>query len=367
MKPDAIVVGAGIVGACCADALARRGLRVLVLERGIPAGGTTGAGMGHVVVMENPEVEFQITSYSVRLWRELAATMPPDCEDDPCGTLWVAEDDEEMEHARRQAETFHARGLPADLISSQDLASFEPALRPGLAGGLFLPEDRVVYPPAVTRFLLERVIARGGELRLGVEVGEAAGGRVRGDFGSIEAPVVINAAGAYAPRLTPGVPIEPRKGHLVITDRHPGLIRHQLVELGYLKSAHGDEAASVAMNVQPRRTGQILIGSSREFVGWDPSIHRAVRARMLRRASALIPVLSSLSAIRSWVGFRPATADKLPLLGEWEPGLFMDAGHEGLGITLAPASAEIVADLVTGAKPAIDATPFTPHREMAHA
>lgn len=367
MKPDAIVVGAGIVGAACADSLARRGLRVLVLERDIPSGGTTGAGMGHVVVMENPEVEFQITSYSLRLWRELAAELPPDCEDDGCGTLWLAEDDAEWQHARMQADAFHARGLEAELLSPRALADFEPALRPGLAGGLYLPADRVVYPPAVTRFLLDRVIARGGELRLGAEVREARGREVLGAFGRLEAGVVINAAGAWAPEITKGLPIEPRKGHLVITDRYPGLLRHQLVELGYLKSAHGNAAASVAMNVQPRRTGQILIGSSREFVGWNAQIDRGVRARMIQRAVSFVPALSGLNVLRSWVGFRPATPDKLPLLGFWEDGLAINAGHEGLGITLAPASGEIVADLVTGARPAIDSSPFDARRSLVHA
>ena len=133
-----------------------------------------------------------------------------------------------------------------------------------------------------------------------VEIGVSRGGssrpgRVRCAAGWREADLVVNAAGPEAPRLTPGLPIVPRKGHLVITDRYPGFLRHQVVELGYLKSAHTLTRESVAMNVQPRRTGQLLVGSSRELVGWDASLNRALLARMLRRAAEFIPAPAAAS------------------------------------------------------------------------
>jgi glycine/D-amino acid oxidase-like deaminating enzyme len=183
----------------------------------------------------------------------------------------------------------------------------------------------------------------------------------------IAAPLVINAAGAAAPDLTPGLPIVPRKGHLVITDRHPGFCRHQLVELGYLDSAHGDprEApASVAFNVQPRATGQVLIGSSRELVGWDRSHNHRLERRMIARALDFLPRLGGVAALRGWIGFRPATPDNLPLIGPWPevPGLWIAGGHEGLGITTSLATARLLADLVRGRQPEIDAAPFAPDR-----
>ena len=179
---------------------------------------------------------------------------------------------------------------------------------------------------------------------------------------------MVNAAGAEAPRLTPALPIAPRKGHLVITDRYPGFLRHQVVELGYLKSAHTLTRESVAFNVQPRKTGQLLVGSSRELVGWDRTINRALRARMLRRAAEYLPGLADLRALRSWVGFRPATPDHLPLVGMWEPGLWVAAGHEGLGVTTAPGTGRLLADLVLGRTPPLDPAPYDPRRPMpAHA
>jgi len=368
---DVIVVGAGLIGAACADALTRRGLRVLVLERGMAGGGTTAAGMGHLVVMDSPPAEFALTAYSLEVWREIVPHLPEDGEDDPCGTLWVAEDEDEMAHAKGQARSFATRAVRAELLDARGLSQLEPSLRTGFVGGLFLPDDRVIYPPAVTRFFLQRAIRHGAQVRERVEVRSIESTRpgcmaVHTATGRIGAGQVVNAAGAFAPALTPGLPIEPRKGHLVITDRYPGLVRHQMVELGYVKSAHAGSGASVAMNIQPRRTGQILIGSSREYVGWDSSINREVRGRMLARAAHYVPALRELSAIRTWIGFRPSTADKLPLIGEWEPGLTIAAGHEGLGITTASGTAALIADLLTGATPAIDPVPYHPRREMPH-
>jgi glycine/D-amino acid oxidase-like deaminating enzyme len=180
----------------------------------------------------------------------------------------------------------------------------------------------------------------------------------------LRAEVVVVAAGAETPRLIPEPPIVPRKGYLAITDRLPGFVRHQLVELGYLAHAHTMSAASVAFNVQPRATGQVIVGSSRELVGWDTSLDDRMLARMMARAAEFIPSLASMQMVRTWIGFRPATPDKLPLIGAWPavPGLWIAAGHEGLGITTSLGTAQIVADLVAGRQPAIDASAFAPAR-----
>jgi glycine/D-amino acid oxidase-like deaminating enzyme len=364
-RPDAIVVGAGIVGAACAWALAREGLRVLVLEAGFAGGGATAAAMGHLVVMDDSESQFALTAWSLRLWSELADELPADCEDDPCGTLWLAARDEEMDRVRAKADFYLARGVAAEVLDAAQLAAAEPRLRRGLAGALRVPGDRVIYPPNAVRFLLARAADHGAELWERFFVSRVGGGVVEGHGERIAAPLVVNAAGAAAPTLTPGLPIVPRKGHLVITDRYPGFCRHQLVELGYLDSAHGaGQAAAVAFNVQPRATGQVLIGSSRELVGWDRSHNHGLERRMIGRAVGFLPQLAGVAALRGWIGFRPATSDNLPLIGPWpeSPGLWVAGGHEGLGITTSLATARLLADLVAGRQPEIDPAPFTPAR-----
>ncbi|KAA0256000.1 MAG: FAD-binding oxidoreductase [Acidobacteria bacterium] len=360
----AVVVGAGIVGAACAEALASGGARVTVVEAGAVASGATAAPMGHVVVMDDSEPQLALTALGRRLWEERAAGFPADVEDDPCGTLWVAADEEEMASVRRKAEVLSARGLGAEVLDERQLAEAEPSLRPGLAGGLLVPRDRVLYPPNAARALLSEALRLGATVREGTAATAVAPRRVTCGEETLAADLVVLAAGGRSPDLLPSLPIAPRKGHLVVTERVPGFVRHQLVELGYLKSAHTMTAESVAFNVQPRKTGQLLVGSSRELVGWDASVNRPLLSRMLRRASEYLPGLGRIPAIRSWIGFRPATPDKLPLVGWWEEGLLVAAGHEGLGITTAPATGILVADLALGRAPSLDPAPFDPRRRM---
>lgn len=363
-RADAIVVGAGIVGAACAAALAQAGLQVTILERSFASAGTTSVGMGHVVVMDDSAEQLALTTYSDRLWRALAPELGAGAELDRCGTLWVAEDDTQLTAVREKQRVYATAGIDSEILDAKQLAEAEPALRRDLVGALLVPGDSVVYPPGATLTLVERAKARGAVLREGVTVRELVPNGVRLDGETIHADVVVNATGAAAAQLTPELPIVPRKGHLVITDRYPGLCRHQLVELGYLTSAHVMTNESVAFNLQPRPTGQLLIGSSRELVGWEPSINRAILQKMLNRAIEFMPAVKDLSVIRCWTGFRPATPDKLPVIGRWEPtpGLWIAAGHEGLGITTSLATAQLIADLVVGHQPAIDASPYSPSR-----
>jgi glycine/D-amino acid oxidase-like deaminating enzyme len=222
-----------------------------------------------------------------------------------------------------------------------------------------------VYQPRVTLSLLERVVAHGGRLRerCRVEGLGPFGVRLQGGE-TLRSDMVVIAAGAHTASLVPELPIVPRKGHLAITDRHPELCRHQLVELGYLASAHVMTNESVAFNVQPRATGQLLIGSSRELVGWDASVNRRVLHRMLERAREMMPVLADVSVLRVWTGFRPATPDKLPIIGPWDavPGVWVAAGHEGLGVTTALGTARLLADLAAGRESAIATSPYAPSR-----
>jgi glycine/D-amino acid oxidase-like deaminating enzyme len=365
---DVLIVGAGIVGAACASALVREGLRVTIVDAAMIGGGATAAGMGHVVVMDDSPAQLALTQYSFRLWKELVAEMPADCEYDPCGTLWVAADDEELATAQAKAQSLRAQGIAAELLDTRQLAESEPRLRPGLAGGLLVPDDLVVYPPCVTRWLIDRT--PGASLRLDCAVASIGDKLVVLANGTrLTAEVVINAAGTAAARLTPGIPIRPRKGHLAITDRCRGFIRHQLVELGYAKSAAGNAAESVALNVAPRPTGQMLIGSSRQFGIESAEVEPAILRRMLHRAIDYLPGLGRCNVIRTWTGFRASTDDKLPLIGPWPKtsGLYLATGHEGLGITMALGTAELLADMIIGRQSQIPREPYLPERVLQNA
>ena len=363
-RADAIVVGAGIVGASCAAALARDGLRVLVIDAGGAALGTTAAGMGHVVVMDDSPEQLALTRYSQSLWRVQSDAVRAASELEWCGTVWVAEDETQLDAVRAKQRLYRDHGIDTEVLDETSLLAAEPKLRPGLAGGLLVPSDGVIYQPAATMALLALARTMGAEVLEGMTVEEIVACGVRCGADTFRADVVVNAAGAAAASLTPQLPVVPRKGHLVITERYPGFCRHQVAELGYLASAHVMTNESVAFNVQPRGTGQVMVGSSRELVGWDASVNRRVLGKMIARACAFMPALAGLTTVRTWTGFRPATPDKLPLIGRWPdvPGLWIAAGHEGLGITQSLGTAALLADLVAGRDPVIDPAPFARDR-----
>jgi glycine/D-amino acid oxidase-like deaminating enzyme len=362
---DVVVAGGGIVGAACALACTQAGLSVALVERDVFGGGATAAGMGHIVVLDDSEAQFSLTRRSQRLWQMLSTALPSGAEYEAPGTLWVAADDDEMAEAARKHVYLRDREVPSRLISSGELAAMEPNLRPGLAGALLVIEDAVVYPPAVALHLALRAKSLGATLLTGHGVTHLADGEARLDDGTtLLAPKLVNATGADAPFCPPCLPLKKRKGHLVITDRYPGFLHHQLVELGYLKSAHSLTTDSVAFNVQPRRTGQVLIGSSRQYGNEDPAVDQSLLTAMLQRATLYMPSIGALNVLRVWTGFRAATPDKLPLIGPapGDPTLWLATGHEGLGITTALATAELLAAAFTGSAPAIAPEPYWPAR-----
>ncbi len=364
---DIVIAGGGIVGAACAAEFAAAGMSVAVVEPKVIGGGATAAGMGHLAVMDDSDAQFALTRYSQLLWKKLAERLPPSAEHLPCGAIWVAADEEEMAEVYRKQRFYTERDTPVELLDSRSLAEAEPHLRAGLAGGLLLVDDGVVYPPTVARFLIEESRAALYKGRSVVKLSE--NGPTLDDGTFLPTAHTILATGASACQLVAGLPIHPRKGHLLITDRHPGFLRHQLIELGYLKSAHSTDSDSVAFNAQPRLTGQVLIGSSRQYGVEDPVIESRMMDRMLLRALEYMPGLANLSGIRAWTGFRAATPDKLPLIGVC-PGyenVYLATGHEGLGIATSMATGRLLADLILNRESEIPREPYQPLRAYAHA
>jgi len=361
---DAIIVGAGIVGAACAWECAKRGMRTAIVEANSIGGGATAAGMGHVVVMDDSPAQLALTHYSQTLWQELSKTLTEDAEYEACGTLWVAADDEEMQEVQRKRDLYAAAGVATEVLDGPALKDAEPQLRSPLAGALLVPSDAVVYPPCAAGYLMKEAQRLGAQLYRR-KAHSLQAGTVRLEDGTqMNSWRIIIASGADACELVPGLPIKKRKGHLVITDRYPGFVRHQLVELGYLKSAHSSTADSVAFNVQPRKTGQLLIGSSRQYGAEDAAVNPQILSAMTERAQWYLPKIGELSAIRVWTGFRAATPDKLPLIGPWpeDDSVLLATGHEGLGITTSLGTASILADQLEGAATSIPSDPYLPAR-----
>ena len=361
---DVIVIGAGIIGAACAQALARRGLRVLVLDAGLHS--ATAAGMGHLLVLDDNPAELALSQYSLQRWRELAPDLPEGCAYRSNGTLWLAANAEEMAVAHSKYLNLQTQGVACELIARNALRAREPELREDLEGGLLINGDGILYAPATANWMLDTPNIR----QRRACVAQVDGPRVRLEDGQwLSADAVVLANGTQANQLCPELPIEPKKGHLLITDRYPATVTHTLVELGYVTSAHNATGPSTACNIQPRPTGQLFIGASRQFGTTDPQVEGWMLAKMLKRATEYMPGLAQLNGIRAWTGFRAASPDGLPLIGEHpsRKGLWLAVGHEGLGVTTAPGTADLLVAQLFNETPPLAAQAYLPQRFLGEA
>ncbi|MFJ8386636.1 NAD(P)/FAD-dependent oxidoreductase [Streptomyces sp. NPDC094438] len=373
--PDAIVVGAGVVGAACAYYAARAGLTVTVIDRGPVAGGTTGAGEGNLLVSDKePGPELELALYSSALWSELAELLPPRIEYEPKGGLVVASGADGMRALRDFAAGQEKAGVTAREVPADRLRDLEPHLAPGLAGGFLYPQDAQVMPALAAAHLLraggDRVRLRLGEEVTGLLTGGS--GQVRGvrtSTGELHAPCVVNATGPWGGELArlAGVdlPVLPRRGFVLVTEPLPRVVRHKVYAADYVTDvASGSAALQTSVVVEGTPAGPVLIGASRERVGFDRTLSTEALGRLAAGATALFPVLAGVRAMRTYAGFRPYLPDHLPAIGPDPrvPGLLHACGHEGAGIGLAPATGLIVVRLLTGGEPPLDIRPFDPGR-----
>lgn len=369
LAADVVIVGAGMVGAACAYFCARAGLDVIVVDRGSVAAGTTGAGEGNILVSDKelgPELELAL--WSARLWRELASGDVEDAiEYEPKGGLVVAADDRELAALRSLAAEQKQHGVHAEDVTPADL---EPHIATGLTGGVFYPQDAQVQPMLAAAHLIRRAAARilTGTTVTGVLGGDRVTG-VRTTSGDIRAAAVVNAAGTWGSEIAGlagvSVPILPRRGFVLVTEPLPILVRHKVYAADYVADVAADtEGLRTSPVVEGTRAGTILIGASRERVGFDATPSFAALKSLAAGAIRLFPVLADVRALRAYAGFRPYCPDHLPVIGPdpRRPGLLHACGHEGAGIGLAPATGRLIADAITGATPSLDMTPFRPDR-----
>ncbi|MEN3608760.1 FAD-dependent oxidoreductase [Plantactinospora sp. ZYX-F-223] len=382
---DVVVVGAGIVGAACAYACARRGLTVAVLERAGLVAGATGSGEGNLLVSDKlPGPELELALFSNGLWRRWAAELGDrygDIELEAKGGLVVtgvgpgADGAAGLAGLRETARAQAAAGVLVELLDPAGVREREPAITPELAGGLCYPQDMQVMPAKAAAALLAAARDRGAEVRLRAEVTEMlrdAAGRVVGvrtGTGPVAAGHVVNAAGAWAGRLAglagADAPVAPRRGFILVTEPVPPLVRHKVYSADYLANvASGDAGLQTSTVVEGTPAGTILIGASRELVGFDRRYNAEAVRRLAQGAVRLFPPLAAVRVMRVYHGFRPFSPDHLPVIGADPriPGLVHAHGHEGAGIGLAPATAHLVAQVVTGERPDLALDPFDPAR-----
>jgi D-hydroxyproline dehydrogenase subunit beta len=374
--PDVVVVGGGIVGSACGYFLAREGLSVHLLERAFPTAGSSGACEGNLLLWDKEMArELPLAIQSLRLWKELSGELELDFEYEPKGSVVVAEDEAGMAASVRMVEQLAAAGVPGSMLDERALRAEEPSLAPDLPGGALFPADGQVEPRFATAAFAEAGRRRGLVVHLDSPVQRI----VRNAAGRVEAVetakdriatgAVVVAAGVWTREVaaTAGldVPVHPRKGQIVVVERAPGLFRRKLSEAGYASAVESSAAnLQVAMVAESTRAGPLLLGSSRELVGFDRQVSLRVAAAITARAIRFFPGLAGLRCIRNYAGLRPFSPDHVPLIGPMAgaDGLYVATGHEGAGICLAPATGRLIAQWVTGQPLEFPADWFRPDR-----
>jgi glycine/D-amino acid oxidase-like deaminating enzyme len=378
LKTDVVVIGGGIIGAACAYYLCTAGLQVHLVERAFPASGTSRACDGLILAWDKtPGTALTLAQASAALWPELAETLDLDFEYVRSGTILLAEGEADLAYAQARAEAMQAAGIRAEVLDTSGLRSLEPNLARDLAGGAFFPDDAQVDPRRATLALLSRAQRLGLTVHTHTEVAairraSEGQGRITGVVtraGEIATDTVVCAAGAWSAQMTRLVdlelPVQPRKGHILVTARATGLIRHPLLEGGYAATVHSASGdLQVALVAEMTASGTLLLGSSRQFVGLDRSVSLAVIQAIAERAIRFLPRLARVTVIRSYAGLRPWTPDHLPLVGPVAhiPGFYLATGHEGAGIGLAPITGRLIADWITAAELPLIAGDLLPER-----
>ena len=376
---DVLVIGAGVVGAACAYFAAAAGLSVQVVERGTIAAGSSSAGEGNLLVSDKeagPELDLAL--YSRAVFTELAE-FGARWEFEAKGGLVVAATEAGAAGLRELAGRQRAAGIEVTDVADQ-LRDYEPHLSPAMVSGAYYPQDAQVQPMLLTAHLLRLARSAGAMVSTGVTVtgmlrsGERVTG-VQTEGGPIGAGTVINAAGPWAGEVAAlagvNLPVLPRRGFVLVTQPLSLTIRHKVYAGEYVANVlSSDEGLQTSPVVEGTDSGTVLIGSSRERVGFDRTVSLPVLAQLAAQAVVLFPILAGVKVLRSYLGFRPYCPDHLPVIGPdpRAPGLWHAAGHEGAGIGLSLGSAKLLIQLLLSGRSDLDLTPFAPERfERIHA
>lgn len=358
---DAVIIGAGVIGASIAFHLTRLGIQPLVIEKNDPAAGSSGACDGLVFLQsKKPGLHLKLALESRRRFDCLRDQLGAGIEFKPSGGMCLIESEAELAAMRRFVEEQRLSGLQVDLIDGDEARRREPCLSGTVIAATWSALDAQVNPYALTFAFLSAAKSAGARISTGQEVkrlhvvsGKAAG--VSTSQRRINAPVVINAAGALAAEVGRmaglGIPIIPRRGQILVTAAVPPLLKHCLISAQYVAAKFNPELAAeggMGFSLEQSDSGNILVGSTREFVGFDRrTTFDGVRS-IASRIAPVIPALTRVPVIRTFGGLRPYTPDGLPILGKVAglEGFIMAAGHEGDGIALSAITGELIADLI---------------------
>ncbi|EID53047.1 glycine/D-amino acid oxidase, deaminating [Saccharomonospora xinjiangensis XJ-54] len=373
--PDVVVIGAGVVGTAVAFFAARRGLSVTIVDRGAPASGTSSSGEGNVLISDKelgPELE--LARYSLDVWRDDLAEFAHLWEFEAKGGIIVASRESSLASLERLVASQRAHGITVERLDGAALREAEPEVTPHALGAAYYPDDCQVQPMLVAAHLARMAREHGADLVTGATVTgllrrDGAVRGVRTTAGDLHCGAVVNAAGPWAAEIAAlaGVrlPVEPRRGFVLVTEPLPPTVRHKVYAAEYVDNVGSSDAGLQASAVvEGTPGGTVLIGSTRERVGFDRTPSAEALQVLARNAVALFPFLADVRALRHYHGFRPYSPDHLPAIGPdpRAPGLWHACGHEGAGIGLSVGTGKLLAAALAGEMTDLRLDPFAPQR-----
>ncbi|MEW4235766.1 FAD-dependent oxidoreductase [Bacillus thuringiensis] len=363
---DVLIIGGGIIGCSIAYYTSKYGRDVTIIEKGEFVSGTSSRCDGNILAIDkDPGFDSQMSLVSQKLVTDLSEELEHSFEYRAPGSILVCESDEEMEAAQQWVNRQKEVGLPFRMLDRQDIREESPFFADDLLGGLECATDSTVNPYLLAFSLLSEAQKFGAKAFKQTEV-KSMKIETNGSFvvettnGTFTAKQVVNAAGVWAPKigqmLNINIPIEPRKGHIIVASRQQHVGCRKVMEFGYLISKFGGkrkvdaltEKYGVALVFEPTESQNFLIGSSREFVGFHTRINNEVIKCIANRAIRFYPKMADMMVIRSYGGLRPWTEDHLPIISRVEhiPNYFIAAGHEGDGISLAAVTGKVIEELL---------------------
>ncbi|AXK18760.1 FAD-binding oxidoreductase [Bacillus sp. COPE52] len=363
---DVLIIGGGIIGCSIAYYTSKYGRDVTIIEKGEFVSGTSSRCDGNILAIDkDPGFDSQMSLVSQKLVTDLSEELEHSFEYRAPGSILVCESDEEMEAAQQWVNRQKDAGLPFRMLDRQDIREESPFFADDLLGGLECATDSTVNPYLLAFSLLAESEKMGAKAINHTEVKEMKRD-IDGSFivettsGMFTAKQVVNAAGVWAPKigqmLDVNIPIEPRKGHIIVASRQQHVGCRKVMEFGYLISKFGGkrkvdaltEKYGVALVFEPTESQNFLIGSSREFVGFQTRINNEVIKCIANRAIRFYPKMADMMVIRSYAGLRPWTEDHLPIISRVDhiPNYYIAAGHEGDGISLAAVTGKVIEELL---------------------
>ncbi|PEA03608.1 NAD(P)/FAD-dependent oxidoreductase [Bacillus cereus] len=363
---DVLIIGGGIIGCSIAYYTSKYGRDVTIIEKGEFVSGTSSRCDGNILAIDkDPGFDSQMSLVSQKLVTDLSEELEHSFEYRAPGSILVCESDEEMEAAQQWVNRQKEAGLSFRMLDRQDIREESPFFAEDLLGGLECATDSTVNPYLLAFSLLSEAQKFGAKAFKQTEV-KSMEIETDGSFvvettnGTFTAQQVVNAAGVWAPKigqmLNINIPIEPRKGHIIVASRQQHVGCRKVMEFGYLISKFGGkrkvdaltEKYGVALVFEPTESQNFLIGSSREFVGFHTRINNEVIKCIANRAIRFYPKMADMMVIRSYAGLRPWTEDHLPIISRVEhiPNYFIAAGHEGDGISLAAVTGKVIEELL---------------------